>query len=181
MIIYGGFTSITETDRILGRRYNPALDTWSPLSTNGAPSWRSGHTAVWTGTEMLIWGGQNLFNYSILNDGAAYAPASNSWRPIPTENGPDPRLFHTALWTGQEMIIWGGTDGARQLHSGARYRPLTRTWYPMSVDAPLNLKNYSATWIGSEMIVFGGQEGTKYVKSMHRYTPGRSLYLYLRQ
>ena len=32
-------------------------DTWTP--TPGPPDGRLGHTAVWTGTEMIIWGGNN--------------------------------------------------------------------------------------------------------------------------
>jgi hypothetical protein len=32
-------------------------DTWTPTSTTNAPTARGGHTAVWTGSEMIIWGG----------------------------------------------------------------------------------------------------------------------------
>jgi hypothetical protein len=34
-------------------------DTWVPTSTDGAPSARGNHTAVWTGKEMIVWGGTN--------------------------------------------------------------------------------------------------------------------------
>ena len=44
---------------------------------------------------------------SITNDGA---PASNIWT-VPTATGaPSGRLAHTAVWTGAEMIVWGGAD-----------------------------------------------------------------------
>jgi hypothetical protein len=32
-------------------------DTWTATSTANAPDARSGHTAVWTGSEMIVWGG----------------------------------------------------------------------------------------------------------------------------
>src|SRR5207244_4682482 len=32
-------------------------DTWTPTSLTNVPSTRDGHTAVWTGTEMIVWGG----------------------------------------------------------------------------------------------------------------------------
>ena len=32
-------------------------DTWTATSTTNAPSPREEHTAVWTGTEMIVWGG----------------------------------------------------------------------------------------------------------------------------
>ena len=31
--------------------------TWTATSTTNAPSARAGHSAVWTGTEMIVWGG----------------------------------------------------------------------------------------------------------------------------
>jgi hypothetical protein len=48
---------------------------------------------------------QCIVRYS---DGAAYNALINSWRslPVPLLQG---RHHHTALWTGSEMIVWGGT------------------------------------------------------------------------
>ena len=38
-------------------RLDLGTDTWQQISTTNDPSERSGHTAVWTGTEMIVWGG----------------------------------------------------------------------------------------------------------------------------
>src|SRR5205823_6151409 len=35
-------------------------DTWTATSTTNAPTARLAHTAVWTGSEMVVWGGTNL-------------------------------------------------------------------------------------------------------------------------
>jgi hypothetical protein len=32
-------------------------DTWTPTNLTGAPDARGSHTAVWTGSEMIVWGG----------------------------------------------------------------------------------------------------------------------------
>ena len=40
-----------------GGRYNPSTDSWTATSTTNAPSARDDHTAVWTGSEMIVWGG----------------------------------------------------------------------------------------------------------------------------
>ena len=37
-------------------------DTWAATSTSNAPDGRSAHTAVWTGSEMIVWGGCNGIN-----------------------------------------------------------------------------------------------------------------------
>ena len=58
-------------------RYNPTSDTWTPLSTMGAPSPRMGPTAVWTGTEMIVWGGR--VDQTTLGDGGRYNPVTNTW------------------------------------------------------------------------------------------------------
>jgi len=40
-----------------GARYEPLTDTWTPTSTADAPLGRYSHTATWTGSEMIVWGG----------------------------------------------------------------------------------------------------------------------------
>jgi hypothetical protein len=39
-------------------RYNPVVDMWTATGTGtGVPDPHDSHTAVWTGTEMIVWGG----------------------------------------------------------------------------------------------------------------------------
>ena len=65
-----------------------------------------GHTAVWTGSEMIVWGGLWLRRF---NSGGRYNPSTDSWTATSTTNAPTARYGHTAVWTGSEMIVWGGT------------------------------------------------------------------------
>lgn len=133
------------------------IEAWFPTSTSNAPSGRSGHTAVWTGTEMLIWGGSTLIIGGFTNTGGRYDPATDTWRPISTTNAPSPRSNHTAVWTGTEMLIWGGSDSRGPLNTGARYNPATDTWTPISTaNAPSPRSGHTAIWTGSEMIIWGG-------------------------
>jgi hypothetical protein len=44
-----------------------------------------------------------------LNTGGRYNPATDSWTAITINNAPSARFFHTAVWSGNEMIVWGGT------------------------------------------------------------------------
>src|SRR5437773_5961083 len=85
------------------------VDTWAASSTTDAPSGRSGHTAVWTGREMIVWGGSPNDGNTVLNTGARYNPATDSWTPTSITNAPAGRYYHTAVWTGSEMIVWGGS------------------------------------------------------------------------
>ena len=61
-----------------GGRYNPGTDSWTATSTTNAPSGRYDHTAVWTGSEMIVWGG--IDDSGILNTGGRYcAPFSDAY------------------------------------------------------------------------------------------------------
>jgi hypothetical protein len=83
-------------------------DTWTPTSISNAPSLRELHTAVWTGSEMIIWGGHDG---NELNTGGIYNPSTDSWTATSTTNTPTAREYHTAVWSGSEMMldVGGGT------------------------------------------------------------------------
>ncbi len=97
MIVWGG----VRGNQILfntGSRYNPSTDNWTTTSTTNAPSARGYHTAVWTGSEMIIWGG-NDGNQS--NSGGRYNPSTDGWTGISSAAAPSARSLHTAVWTGE--------------------------------------------------------------------------------
>jgi len=129
-------------------------DTWTPTNTTNAPDGREFHTAVWTGSEMIVWGG---YNGSALNTGGRYNPSTDSWTGTSTTNAPSARSNHTSVWTGSEMIIWGGGDGPTYFNTGGRYNPATDSWMPTSTtNAPEARDAHTAVWTGSEMIIWGG-------------------------
>ena len=78
-----------------GGRYNPNIDSWVP--TTVVLSGRSGHTAVWTGSEMILWGGVSFDGtYHYFNTGARYNPSTDSWVATSTTAAPAARNLHTA-------------------------------------------------------------------------------------
>ena len=95
-------------------------DSWTATSTTDAPTRRSDHTAVWTGTEMIVWGGRNA-RAATVNSGGRYNPSTDSWTATSTTSAPTGRYYHTAVWTGSEMIVWGGSDGLNIFNTGGRY------------------------------------------------------------
>ena len=110
MIVWGGGDGSSYLNT--GGRYNPSTDSWTATSTTNAPAARHGHTAVWTGSEMIVWGGCDGFS------------TVEHRREIQSQHGQldshqhhqRARLAetrHTAVWTGSEMIVWGGYDDGR--------------------------------------------------------------------
>jgi hypothetical protein len=121
LVVWGGYVSTSPNCLNSGFRYHPGRNVWRPISQSGAPAGRAWGEAVWTGTEVLVWGGTaDATKATCLDDGAAYNPATDTWRPLPSANAPSARMMHCVGWTGQEMVVWGGMNRSRSpLDSGA--------------------------------------------------------------
>jgi len=150
-------------------------DTWTPIVVApNSPSRREGHTAIWTGSHMIVWGGalQEGDVVWLTNTGGRYDPVLDAWTAVSGVNAPTARWFHTAVWTGDRMIIWGGEgQGANYENTGARYDPVGDTWAPTSlISAPPGRAAHTAVWTGSVMIVWGAGPAA-YPKSGGRYDP----------
>ena len=160
-----------------GARYNKRTDRWTLLNREGAPSSRTVHSAVWTGNEMLIWGGRYLPDYTFLNDGAAYDPATDSWTPIQMRNAPSPRAGQAAVWSGEEMIVWGGwaDPSPLELGTGGRYNPVSRTWSPTTLENAPQARFFNAphpaVWTGQAMFIYGGYDYPVSLNSGALYYP----------
>lgn len=149
-----------------------APDTWQPTSTAGIGvlSERHSHTAVWTGTHVIVWGG---FGSGDRNDGAKYDPVTDVWTPISMLGAPTARYLHTAVWTGTKMIVWGGVT----LNTGGIYDPVTDTWAPTSlVGAPTPRYDHTAIWTGTRMIVWGGQGSSGFFNTGGAYDPVNDIW-----
>jgi len=78
--------------------------------------------AVWTGREVLIWGGRD--ETGPLNTGARFDSVHNKWLgPIKTQGSPTARSRHSAVWTGRKMVVWGGADASGVVNTGGIYTP----------------------------------------------------------
>ncbi len=159
MILWGGETRDASGNLVYyndGDRWKPQFDVWQRLLATGAPAARSGHTAVWTGTRMVIWGGQAL--NLLFDSGGSFDPQTGLWTATSLTAAPAARAAHTVVWTGSRMLVWGGHGLSGSLQSGAGFDPAANSWTPFTlVSAPVPSGNHSAVWTGTEMIVWGGQ------------------------
>lgn len=117
VVVWGGETA-GPTPLADGEIYSDSDNDWKPLPSLAAAEAREGHTAVWTGEHLVVWGGftpQNL-DAGASNQleatpyyGAAYDPLSGDWTPLP-DSGLSPRIGHTMIWTGDALIVFGGVS-----------------------------------------------------------------------
>ncbi|MGD8830595.1 MAG: Ig-like domain-containing protein [Pseudomonadales bacterium] len=161
------------------QRYDPMVADWENLSSyweeDGTYYFLKGlvhHTAIWTGTEMIVWGGDRGFD-GLTNRGWRYDTLHDTWSvtgPAPSvdaslhltedPNAPAARQQHAAVWTGTEMFVFGGRDAAGQpLGDSAAYDPATNTWRAISGADRAGLGAVSAVWTGARVLVWdGGQD-----------------------
>jgi N-acetylneuraminic acid mutarotase len=158
MLVWGGFESNGSFSNA-GALFNPVTNSWTDISTTGSPSPRQIYDGfVWTGEELLVWGGYNNI-VGELGDGGRYDPDTDTWTPMSSVNAPEARVLQVSVWTGSEMIVWGGAaDYPQPLNTGGRYDPATDTWTATSTTgAPWAVARPRAVWTGAEMIVWGGE------------------------
>ena len=95
-----------------------------------------------------------------------------SWQPLP-EAPIDPRFQHAAVWTGQEMIVFGGYgDGPDddRAPGAAAFDPAAGSWRTLS--APDRLRGAQlAVWTGEEVVAFGSGEADGTTAEVAAYDP----------
>jgi hypothetical protein len=163
LIVWGGAQGQDEAQLVsTGASYDPVANSWTVLPQ--APiSGRRGAAAVWTGDEMVVWGGgDNAAGAAphAADDGAAFDPATNSWRRIPPAPIPATAAA-TALWADGEVVILGGIAAGDEVGqspaTAAAYQPATNQWRRLP-DLPLpagsKLFGVEGVVVGSKVIVF---------------------------
>jgi hypothetical protein len=139
---------------------------WTELPA--PPDIRSGAVQVWTGSQLLIWGGSPGWSDETPpeRDGMAFDASSKTWIEIP----PAPihgRSFPAYAWTGRELLIWGGWDGSWSgdepvtLSDGAAYDPATNQWRVLPLSR-LTARAPLFAWTGEELIVWGTSFRTRH-------------------
>lgn len=115
---------------------------WLPITSPevGATAPRVGHYVVWTGAEVIVWGGHDprTSEARVYGDGLRFDPARGEVKGLSRLAAPTPRYDDgsgAAVWTGSEMIIWGGRGGDGARTDGAAYVPAFDRWIRVSGDA----------------------------------------------
>ena len=72
---------------------------------------------------MFVGGADLLSNY--MTDAALLDAASNTWAPVPAWPSGAYHLFGVAVWSGEELVLWGGRpdSGLAPTSQGERFRP----------------------------------------------------------
>lgn len=123
---------------------------WSELPAAPIAA-RTGAVGVWTGSQMIIWGGSD--GNRTYADGAAYNPATRVWTKLPAApiSG---RAGADYVWTGSVLFIWGSyADRTDSVTDGAVYSPATRRWTTLPPPPHNGVGPSAAVWSGSALVL----------------------------
>lgn len=155
-VVYSGMNMAQNGYLTDGAIFDPALNTWTPVSTVGAPAPRNEISFIWTGTKGLFWGGHNG---APMTNGAIFDPTLNTWSPLSFTNQPTARNRFRAVWTGTEMFVWGGeiNNNINACYAdGKLYNPVSNTWRNVSTAPLSGRRDFNAFWTGKEVLIWGG-------------------------
>lgn len=159
VIVWGGGPSSAPNAFTDGASYTPESGAWTPIATppGGSPGRRQ-PIAVWTGSRMLVWGGEE--NGQPVPGGAAYDPATDAWTALDTQGAPSPRSGVAWAWSGTTLFLFGGRiPGAGVTAEGYAYSAESGQWSALpSSGAPSPRADAFTAWTGSEFFVWGGRD-----------------------
>jgi Kelch motif len=137
----------------------------SPLGPRSAP------VSAWTGSELLVWSGipstsdacemgegGGMCGEPAVFDGAAYSPATDTWRtmaegPVPAAGAPT-QVIPVGVWTGSELVVWGGWGSP----IAAAYDPVTDRWRDLPPGPLADRQGQAMVLWDGRVGVLGGQQ-----------------------
>ncbi|KAL6549326.1 hypothetical protein OROHE_008443 [Orobanche hederae] len=131
-----------------------------PKAGSGGPGMRWGHTcnAIKGGKLLYVFGGYGK-DQCQTNQVHVFDTVNMLWSE-PTIKGipPVPRDSHSCTTVGDNLLVFGGTDGRRPLNDLHIFDTSTNRWVLPSVrgDGPEPREGHSAALIGKRLFIFGG-------------------------
>ncbi|KAL8547179.1 hypothetical protein ACS0TY_006770 [Phlomoides rotata] len=127
---------------------------------SGGPGVRWGHTcnSVAGGKLLFVFGGYGK-DQCQTNQVHVFNTANMLWsEPLMKGTPPTPRDSHSCTTVGDNLFVFGGTDGRRPLNDLHMLDTSTNTWILPSVrgDGPEAREGHSAAIIGKRLFIFGG-------------------------
>ncbi|KAL6012027.1 hypothetical protein ACLOJK_002498 [Asimina triloba] len=179
---FGGWNWVLATEemrwervQLNGRPRETAEGKKSPGRIGGilGPGRRWGHTcnSIKGGRFLYVFGGYGKDNCQtndihvfdtggcLFEDFFFLSGAKNAWsRPMVKGNPPIPRDSHSCTTVGNNLFVFGGTDGTKPLNDLHIFDTSSNTWITPNVsgEGPEAREGHSAALVGKRIFIFGG-------------------------
>ena len=153
IIVVGGATAGAGTPNREIATLSKETHEWASSDASATFGLSRNGLAVWTGDEVVIVDSPATFRGGTPGrSGGAFSPASGLWRDIPDVPG-GPACESTGVWTGTEIIVWGGSVGCTNIdtarHHGYR---MTTTGYKDPTGPNRVVPTYDLDLAGAELV-----------------------------
>lgn len=155
VVVWGGGDAAGLVDYATGALYDPSTGSWTPMSTQNAPSARRAPYGVYTGSKVLFWGGFT-FNGNAQGGAFLYDPVTNEWSAASTANQANAVMHPTVGWSGTSFYVFGGLAAQSTLDFFV-YEPATNMWAKLASPANERFGAFGG-WDGSYFVTWGGRK-----------------------
>ena len=172
-IVAGGIEPLTTAPREQVAADVPATSSWRALAPWPDLAQRVHPLVVWTGTEMLVIGGDNPGGSLLVSSGSAYDVQTDAWRTIATPPIGFVSDRSPFVWTGTELLVWPGDGGsASMVVTPIAYDPTGDRWRELPAPPAERRQHAASVWTGAEWIVWGGRSGASLSGAPHELADG---------
>ncbi len=165
--------AVADSGKVL--RFEVASGEWKPVADLPSGERIGAELVSLGGGLVALWGGRATETGESRSDGYIVDLWEGSVTAIP-EAPFGSRFRPSVVWTGTELIVWGGADSdGKPSASGASFNRLTEEWKVLP-ESPLSARSdHEAVWNGTEMLVWGGCGDTEDVVQCDDFVTGDEL------
>ncbi|MCX5970928.1 MAG: hypothetical protein NTV14_05420 [Coprothermobacterota bacterium] len=139
---------------------------WRALSPQAWPAARGGHSMVWAGDRVILFGGRDSaehWDYQTLNDTWSFNPTIGEWTQLDPINPPPARVYSAMSFDPQsgKVLLFGGFTGQVSLGDTWIYDPSTNVWAevsPFQAPAPRAGHVMSTLPAAGKVVLYGGRD-----------------------
>lgn len=154
MVVWGGGDAGNTADYNTGSRFDPALGTWTAMTTAGAPTGRRASYGFWTGSRVLFFAGHDK-GTNALTGAYLYDPVNDKWTSASTNGQPGARLDPTVGFSGTQLLVYGGDTGFNNSASTYVYDLASNAWDHVN-DGPTVRAGAFGAWDGTLLPAWSG-------------------------
>eukprot|EP01097_Dermamoeba_algensis_P006690 TRINITY_DN4167_c0_g1_i2.p1 TRINITY_DN4167_c0_g1~~TRINITY_DN4167_c0_g1_i2.p1 ORF type:complete len:1011 (+),score=257.81 TRINITY_DN4167_c0_g1_i2:378-3410(+) len=142
---------------------------WTRLTLKGYATTRAGHSSVVVGKKLVFFGGRKNTDQPIyFNDLLVLDTEDESWNQLKIGGKliPKGRAWHTASFTGTQMLVFGGMGENEELYNDIMVLDLVKLqWVKPETqgDTPSPRYGHSACIVGggTKLVIFGGMDHSR--------------------
>jgi hypothetical protein len=127
---------------------------------------------AWTGSVVLVIGGDNPDGSLLVSGATSYDPTSDSWHGLASPTVGFVTSRSPWVWTGSTLLVWPSDGGGSSMAvAPIAYDPAIDTWRTLPTPPVDRRQDAGSVWTGREWIVWGGRTNATDLDDGAAYDP----------